>query len=338
MVEEQTESGFGTTVRAFAFDGDETKYRSWEGKTLALAGSKGFLLALTKESTGTALTVEEFEYGVVEVPGVAVTGGAVGAPTTRPTTMSENRKCDGDPFKAWAILQEKYCATDAEENYPELDQAFNDCKLDGTKKDPELWFNDMDHLNMRLARINLKYQKDDLQLKSHMMSAMSNDYESVIIKFRGDLQETSLAKLRKEIVLQYKTLVKTVGKSGSESVLNANVSKQPWRKFKGTCRNCGKIGHKANECRSSKVESTEVTTKGSGTPAGDKSHVTCYNCQQKGHFMNKCTLPKKLKSDATADMAMFVGASFLDDPVDVNPTVADTIADSFSTFRQFDNI
>ncbi|KAI2497189.1 gag-polypeptide of LTR copia-type [Fragilaria crotonensis] len=244
-------------------------------------------------------------------------------------------RCDGDPFKAWAILQEKYCATDAEENYPELDQAFNDCKLDGTKKDPELWFNDMDHLNMRLARINLKYQKDDLQLKSHMMSAMSNDYESVIIKFRGDLQETSLAKLRKEIVLQYKTLVKTVGKSGSESVLNANVSKQPWRKFKGTCRNCGKIGHKANECRSSKVESTEVTTKGSGTPAGDKSHVTCYNCQQKGHFANKCTLPKKLKSDATADMAMFVGASFLDDPVDVNPTVADTIADSFSTF--FDN-
>ncbi|KAI2492015.1 PIF1-like helicase [Fragilaria crotonensis] len=188
---------------------------------------------------------------------------------------------------------------------------------------------------MRLARINLKYQKDDLQLKSHMMSAMSNDYESVIIKFRGDLQETSLAKLRKEIVLQYKTLVKTVGKSGSESVLNANVSKQPWRKFKGTCRNCGKIGHKANECRSSKVESTEVTTKGSGTPAGDKSHVTCYNCQQKGHFMNKCTLPKKLKSDATADMAMFVGASFLDDPVDVNPTVADTIADSFFDF--FDN-
>jgi hypothetical protein len=139
MVNEQYQSGYGITVRAFAFDGDEVKYRSWEGKTLALAGSKGFLLALTKDSTGTALTVEEYEYGEVEVTGMAMTGRAVGAPTT----AAENRKylakaaawtylvasctdkayalierCDGDPFKAWTILQEKYCATDAEENYP----------------------------------------------------------------------------------------------------------------------------------------------------------------------------------------------------------------------------
>ncbi|KAI2509464.1 hypothetical protein MHU86_4965 [Fragilaria crotonensis] len=148
-----------------------------------------------------------------------VTGGAATAATTRPTTAAENRKylakatawtylvasctgtayalierCEGDPFKAWAILQEKYCATDAEENYPELDRAFSDCKLDGTKKDPELWFNDLDHLNMRLARISLKYEKDDLQMKSHMMTAMSKDYESVIVKFRGDLSNTPLAK------------------------------------------------------------------------------------------------------------------------------------------------
>ena len=86
---------------------------------------------------------------------------------------------------AWSILQEKYCATDAEENYPKLDQAFSDCKLAGTQKDPELWLNDLDHLKMRLARINLKYQKDkllQLQMKSHMVTAMSNDYESIIIR------------------------------------------------------------------------------------------------------------------------------------------------------------
>ena len=33
MVDEQSESEYGTTVRAFAFDGDEAKYRSWEEKT-----------------------------------------------------------------------------------------------------------------------------------------------------------------------------------------------------------------------------------------------------------------------------------------------------------------
>jgi hypothetical protein len=125
MVDKQLESGYGTTVRAFAFDGDEAKYRSWEGKTLAFAGSKGFWLALTKTGTGRALTVEEYDYGEVEEPGMTVTGDAATATTTRPMTMAENRKylakaaawtylvasctdkayalierCEGDPFKA----------------------------------------------------------------------------------------------------------------------------------------------------------------------------------------------------------------------------------------------
>lgn len=360
MVEEQTESGFGTAVRAFAFDGDEAKYRSWEGKTVALAGSKGFLLALTKESTGKVLTVEEYEYGEVEEPGVAVTGGGATPTTTRATTKTENRKyaanaqawtylvasctgkayalierCNGDPYKAWSILQEKYCATDAEENYPELDQSFNDCKLSGTKKDPELWFNDLDHLNMRLRRINLKYEKDELQMKSHMMTAMSNDYDSVIVKFRGELNETPLAKLRKEVVLQYKTLMKASGsKTSSESVLSANVSKHPYKKFKGNCRNCGKIGHKANECRSAKVETTGGSTK--KDTESDKSHVKCYNCQEMGHYANKCTKPKKAKTENTEDMGMFVGFSVLDCTLDESEYGEDGFFDNFSDSTSYE--
>ncbi len=118
---------------------------------------------------------------MVEVPGLDVTGGAVTAATTRPTTAADNRKyiakaaawtylvasctdkayalierCQGDPFKAWSILQEKYCAMDAEENHPELDQAFSNCKLVGAKKDPELWFNDLDHQNMNARKNQLE--------------------------------------------------------------------------------------------------------------------------------------------------------------------------------------
>ena len=61
MMEEYRESTFGATIKAFAFDGDETKFRSWEGKTLALASSKAFLLALTKAELTKGLTAEEFE-------------------------------------------------------------------------------------------------------------------------------------------------------------------------------------------------------------------------------------------------------------------------------------
>jgi hypothetical protein len=100
VVAEDSESNFGTTVCAFAFNGDEIKFCAWEGKTLALAASKGFLLALTTAEREPGLTVEEFEYGEVEVPGVQPTGVPAGTgaetraatSTTRPTTMAENRR------------------------------------------------------------------------------------------------------------------------------------------------------------------------------------------------------------------------------------------------------
>jgi hypothetical protein len=81
-----------------AFTGDETKFRAWEGRTLARVASKGFLLALTTAEWKLGLTVEEFEYGEVEVPGTQPTGAPAGtgaetrvvATTTRPTTTAEN--------------------------------------------------------------------------------------------------------------------------------------------------------------------------------------------------------------------------------------------------------
>jgi hypothetical protein len=332
MVAEDLESNFGTTVRAFAFNGDETKFRAWEGKTLALSACKGFLLALTTAEREPGLTVEEFEYGEVEVPGTQPTGVAdtgaetrVVATTTRPTTTVENRRylarsaawtylvasctdkayslierAEGDPFLAWSILQEKYIATDAEENFPDLPEAFANCKLNETKKGPGLWFNDLDHFNIRIGRINKKYEKDDLQMKNHIMTSMSSGYDPARrVEVQRRAGDNPLAKLRKEITLQYKALAKAGSKNKLESAMVANVNKHPYKKFKGTCRNCGKIGHKADECRSAKTEPVVAV---------DKAHVTFFNCQEKGHYANKCTKPKKDKT-ATNNMAMFVGST-----------------------------
>ena len=55
---EEADTSYGTTIRAFKFDGDEANFRVWEGRTLALAEAKGFLTALTKVSPP-GLTPEE---------------------------------------------------------------------------------------------------------------------------------------------------------------------------------------------------------------------------------------------------------------------------------------
>ena len=141
MVDKTAEfgTGFGTTVRAFASNGDEVKYGSWEGgKTLALARSKGFILARTRGSTSAGMhpTTAVAENLRKYLARAAAWTYLVASCTDKAYALIE--RCKGGLFVAWSILQEKYCATNAEENYPELDQAFGNCKLVRTQKDSEL--------------------------------------------------------------------------------------------------------------------------------------------------------------------------------------------------------
>jgi hypothetical protein len=146
----------------------------------------------------------------------------------------------GDPFKSWGVLEEKFCATDVEANYPEIEKEFQNSKLEGTARDPELWFNDLDHFNVRLGRISRDLVKSELQLKSHMMANMSSAYDAVVMKFRGERVETSIEKLQKEILMHYKFLLST-GKVGirvqtvhammvaSENMVRSECGMQCWR-------------------------------------------------------------------------------------------------------------
>ena len=227
----------------------------------------------------------------------------------------------GDPVRAWNTLKEKYRSTDAEENYPVLSEKLSNSKLVETDRDPDLWFNDLDHLNSRLSRINPHYRLDDLQLKSHILNSMSKGYDTVVVKFRGELADISLEKLQKEVGLQYKWLLKNDG-PGSESVMNANVNKRPWRKFKGTCNKCGLVGHKAADCRS-KGESGPSKSGG----RRDISTVTCHKCKQKGHYANNCPSKTAYTSPLSA---MFVGwCSTIDDSANTDGKISNGFFDDW---------
>ena len=343
---EENDTSFGTTVRAFKFNGDETLFCIWESRTLALAEAKGFLSALTKVPDEPGLTADQYEDG--EVSEVGPTGSDGIPPQSvrvRPCTTKEIRRyqartaantylfssCDGkayaliekhagDPARAWSVLKDKYRSTDAEENYPMLSEKLSTSKLVEIERDPDLWFNDLDHLNSRLSLIKLHYQLDELQLKSHIMNSMSKGYEPVVVKFRGELADISLDKLQKEVVLQYKWLLKN-SKPESETVMNANVNKRPWRKFKGTCNKCGAVGHKASKCPTNRGNTTPST---GGTR--DISTVTCHKCKQKGHYANNC--PSKTQYNSPLS-AMFVGVCSINSPSDAHDPGLDSFFDDW---------
>ncbi|GKD03545.1 putative reverse transcriptase domain-containing protein [Tanacetum coccineum] len=51
------------------------------------------------------------------------------------------------------------------------------------------------------------------------------------------------------------------------------------------CYNCGKVGHKAKDCR---VPPRPANQKGPGSQGGQGSDVTCFGCGEKGHYKSKC--------------------------------------------------
>ena len=312
----------GVSIKALEFNGDATKFRIWEGKTLALAKSRGFFIALTTD-IGLTITHEEYEFGAVIDSNTK---------SERTPTLTEIRKytskqnawayltssckgvaygliehCNDNPFKAWSILQEKYMASDAESNLPELDRTFNSCKLEGTQRDPELWFNELDYLNGRIQRINSAYAKQEMQMKSHIISNMTDDYEPVTIKFRGELQNIPIEKLKKEICLQYQHLLKKNGHH-NELAFSASTPKGNYKNSnRTTCSYCGKLGHKSQECRSRLRD--ENSTSSTNSENKVFPHITCHKCNKKGHYANRC--PDKNKTSSVnqdlEELGMFVG-------------------------------
>ena len=71
-------------------------------------------------------------------------------------------------------------------------------------------------------------------------------------------------------------------------------------KFKGKCTNCGKFGHKSNECsskkRNSKGEGAE-SKKTKSKKGTDKSTIKCFSCGELGHYKSKCPKLKSKKGE-----------------------------------------
>ncbi len=118
----------------------------------------------------------------------------------------------------------------------------------------------MDRVNMRLACIILKHQKDELLLKSHMMTATSNDSMSISEEAWTRIHSWNCArKLSCYIWLFLRPVVKPVWNLPSMPICPAGIV----IRLVMTQTNADK-----------KVKSTDGSTKDSVAHTRDKSHLT----------------------------------------------------------------
>ena len=132
---------------------------------------------------------------------------------------------------------------------------------------------------------------------------MTDDYKAGTIKFRGELQNTHIEKLKKKICLQYQQLLKKKGHHNELAFLTSKPKGNYKNSNRTTCSYCGKLDHKSQECRSRlSNENSKSLTK--------NSEGKVFPCNKKGHYANRC--PDKNKTSRVnedlEELEMFVGS------------------------------
>ena len=216
---------------------------------------------------------------------------------------------------AWANLKLKYAPQTAQTEIG-LYWKFYDSKL---KKgmDPDVWIFQMEDTRMRLEE--MKSVMLEKHFPIHLISNLTSEYNYTValveIRLDSTINPLTLEELRADLNLRYERLglkKKEEDKDDKEydvALVGFN------NKFKGKCRKCSKIGHKAVDCRSntnksvgtanySNEHSPRKDTKGKDTEGwtqvknrNAKFDGVCNYCKKDGHKYADCR--KRIQDQAT---------------------------------------
>src|SRR5210317_421491 len=130
-------------------------------------------------------------------------------------------------------------------NKTALIKELTNSSLSDASKNPDTWIDELENIRKRLKLVGVDKSNDELIL--HVLCNLPREYDTLVSILEYELNNPnatlSLSRLRLELRATYQRLNQN-NKRGNDD--EAYVSYRP---FKGRCRNCGKIGHKAQQCR-----------------------------------------------------------------------------------------
>jgi len=304
-------------LKVIVFSGKQEDWKFWEVKFLARARRKGFreillgTVAIPTDSEKFDLTKADekakseirdknelaFEELVLSIDTSEGDGRAAFQAVC--CCKSDDYK-NGNAADAWKRLTAKYAPNMAPIKL-ELKSEFQKTKLRDASEDPDVWISNLESIRARLKDLSADISDEDFII--HVLNGLPAEYEVQVSKleerFGSTTNPLTIQDMRNELNLKFARLKRMAAeKTEADQALAA------FRRYKGKCNNCGKFGHKTNECRSKpasqkKEESGESQkNKKEKKNERDMSTIQCFQCGEMGHFQSKC--PKSKSKKATA--------------------------------------
>ena len=205
---------------------------------------------------------------------------------------------DGNAAVAWERLKKKYQPTSAP-SLVKLECTFRKSVLK-EKEDPGEWITQLEEMRMQLEEMGSVLSDD--QFFIHILNNVTEDYALQVALLETRVGSTSepltIDEVREKLDLQYERLNNKRGEGNEEiDSEQALLTGQ----FKGKCRNCGKVGHKAANCFLKKGKQ-------------DDKSVVCFYCKKPGHMKSDCFKLKRKQEEKgsnkdTADVVLISLAS-----------------------------
>ena len=250
------------TIRILAFTGKKEDWNMWSEKFMAKASIRGFdeILEGTlkcpkddatnlnkKEETAKALNKIAFNELVLSAT------DNVTASLIKSAKYGSIRK--GDAHDAWNKLKAKYEPNtgkellDLNKEYMALDMKVSD--------DPEEFITELSELRSRMKKEPFNQVIEEQSYLLRILNGLPSEYENVVERLEELLAEEELTveKVKETVRSKYKRLKSSMGIENEDDIALASsetydskFKKAKGKGFKGTCRICGKYGHKASDC------------------------------------------------------------------------------------------
>ena len=227
---------------------------------------------------------------------------------------------NGSARQAWKNILRIYQPKSTTQRY-ELEQRFNDCKLEKETKNPDEWFTDLEHIRTLLSEDHSVKIEEEKMIQHIIYNLKPKSYETMVFTLKRDLEYNKttpldLERVKDEIRQVWGQIHKV---KTPETALSAGKHGKKGKQYKLDCRICGTKGHKAADCWDNDKNKSKRPTwyknpeerkqasasANAATPERPKLH--CNYCQKDNHTEDRCFKKKRdeaSRGEAAANAAV----------------------------------